>query len=85
MSASNPVPSDKPASLAEALQAEITRVRDEVLAAFIQLRDMNLPNVITAPQIAMIQHELDVAVKALAESDVIQCMRSYESLKGYEA
>ncbi len=68
-------------NLAEALQGEIKRVRDEVLAQFIQLRGM--PGVVVEPQIAMMQAELDAATKALSEGDAVACLRLYESLKGY--
>lgn len=34
--------------------------------------------------IAMMKSEIDVATKALASGDVVQMMRSYETLKAYE-
>lgn len=70
-------------TLGDALPREIARVRDDVLAQFISLRGM--PNVIVEPQITMIRAELDRATKALAEGDILEMMRAYESLKGYEA
>jgi hypothetical protein len=69
-------------TLAEALPAEMSRVRDEILPAYLQLR--NLPNVIVEPQIAMMRAELDAAAKAMAEGDVVAMLRCYQSLKEYQ-
>lgn len=66
-------------SLAEALPAEMKRVRDEVMPAYLALS--GLPNVNVEPALAMMRHDLDRATKALAEGDVIEMMRVYESLK----
>lgn len=70
-------------NLAEALQAEITRVRDEVLPQYIALRGM--PRINVEPAIFIMRAELDAATKALAEGDAIACMRCYESLKETKA
>ena len=69
-------------TLGEALPKEITRVRD-IQDEYKKLRSM--PNVVVEPQIAMMEAEIRAAIKASAEGDVIAMMRSYESLKGYEA
>lgn len=66
-------------TLAEALPREMTRVRDEVLPQFIALRGM--PNVIVEPQIMMMRADLDAAARALAEGDVVEMLRVYQSLK----
>lgn len=66
-------------TLGEALPREMARVRDEVLPQFIALRGM--PNVIVEPQIMMMRADLDAAAKALAEGDVVEMLRVYQSLK----
>lgn len=68
------------ASLAVELPNEINRVR-KIQDEFKSLRKMD--GVIVEPQIMMMEAELQTAIKACAEGDVIQMMRSYESLKGY--
>lgn len=69
-------------TLGEGLPREMARVRDEVLPQFLALRGM--PNVIVEPQIAIMRAELDAAAKAMIEDDVVEMLRAYESLKGYE-
>lgn len=66
-------------TLGEALPREMARVRDEVLPMYLQLRGM--PNVIVEPQIMMMRADLDAAAKALAEGDVVEMLRVYQSLK----
>jgi hypothetical protein len=66
-------------SLAEELPREMARVRDDVIPAFESLRRMT--NVIVEPQIAMMKADLDRATKALAEGDVVEMLRVYQSLK----
>lgn len=68
------------ASLAVELPNEINRVR-KIQDEFKSLRKMD--GVIVEPQIMMMEAELQTAIKACAEGDVIQMLRSYESLKGY--
>lgn len=68
-----------PDTLGDALLREMARVRDEVLPMYLQLRDM--PNVIVEPQIMMMRKDLDDAARALAEGDVVEVLRVYESLK----
>ena len=66
-------------TLGEALPREMARVRDEVLPRYIALRGMR--NVIVEPQIMMMRADLDAAAKALAEGDVVEMLRAYQSLK----
>lgn len=65
-------------TLGEALPAEMARVRDKVMPAYIEIGP---PGQFA---LAMMRASLDVATKALAEGDVIAMMRAYEDLKGYE-
>lgn len=69
-------------SLAEALPAEITRVR-ALQDQFKALRCM--PNVIVEPQIMMMEAEIQAAIQASANGDVVEMLRCYESLKQYES
>jgi len=68
-------------SLAEALSKEIDRVR-QIQDQFKTLRTM--PNVIVEPQIMMMEDDIGDAIKACASGDIVQMLRSYESLKGWE-
>lgn len=68
--------------LAEALPKEINRVR-EIQDMYKSMRGM--PNIIVEPQIMMMEQEIQSAIKASAEGDVIEMLKCYESLKGYEA
>lgn len=70
-------------TLGDALPEMIAKVRDETLPLYEEIAK-------TAPManltIAVIKAEMDEAVRALAEGDVVQMMRSYEILKEtYEA
>lgn len=69
-------------SLAEQLPAEINRVR-EVQDEFKALRTM--PNVIVEPQIAMMEADIQAAIRASSGGDVIAMLRAYEALKGWKA
>lgn len=64
-------------TLGEALPAEMTRVRDDVLPAYLAI-----PTGIFAA--TMMRQSLDAAAKALAEGDVIAMMRCLEDLRGYK-
>lgn len=66
------------AILGEALPAEIARVRDQVMPAYIAIGAQG------SFALAMMRTSLDAAIKALAEGDVVAMMRAYEDLKGYE-
>lgn len=68
-------------SLAEALPAEINRVR-RVQDEYKSLRTM--PNVIVEPQIAMMEHAIQAGISASASGDVIAMIQAYEDLKGWE-
>lgn len=70
------------ANLAEALPAEINRVR-EIQDTFKELRGMR--NIIVEPQIAMMERDISDAIAASAEGDVVAMLRAYERLKEYEA
>ncbi len=68
-------------SLATELPKEIARVRaaqDE----FKTLRGM--PNVIVEPQIAMMERDITAAITASAAGDVVQMLRAYQELKGWQ-
>jgi hypothetical protein len=69
-------------TLADALPKEINRVRG-IQDQFKSLRGM--PNVIVEPQIMMMEAEIQAAMKAMAEGDVVAMLRIYQSLKEYEA
>ena len=62
-------------SLGEALPAEMARVRDEVLSAYLAIGQAG------AFGAAMIRVDLDAAAKALAEGDVVEMIRCYQVLK----
>lgn len=64
-------------SLGEALPAEMARVRDEVLPAYVEIGH---PGILAA---AMMRHDLDEAAKAMASGDIVKMIRAYESLKVY--
>lgn len=63
-------------TLGEALPREMARVRDELLPMY----DAIPTGVIAA---TMMRQDLDRASKALADGDVIEMLRVYESLKGF--
>lgn len=65
------------ASLGEKLSKEISRVRD-----LLPLYDAIPEGVFAA---TMMRHDLEAAVKALAEGDVVEMIRVYEKLKDYSA
>ena len=65
-------------SLADALPREMTRVRDEVMPAYIAIGPPG------AFALAMMRADLDAAARALVEGDIVTMLRLYESLKGYE-
>lgn len=65
-------------SLGDALPREMARVRDEVMPAYASCgpaADFAL---------AMMRLDLDAAQLAMIRGDVVEMMRCYESLKGYE-
>lgn len=67
----------KSKSLGEALPAEMARVRDRVMPAYIEIGPSG------AFALTMMRAELDAAAKAMIEGDVVAMLRAYESLKGF--
>lgn len=65
-------------TLGDALPREMTRVRDQVMPAYIAI---GAPG---AFALAMMRADLDAAQKAMIEGDTVAMIRLYESLKGYE-
>ncbi len=63
-------------SLGEGLPRHITRVRDEVLPAYLDIGPSG------AFALAMMRHSLDAASRAMIEGDVVAMLRAYEDLKG---
>lgn len=66
---------DEAKTLGEALPTEMTRVRDHVLPAYVACG----PSGMFAA--TMMRADLDAAAKAMAEGDVVEMMRVYQSLK----
>lgn len=64
-------------SLGEALPREMARVRDEVMPAYLECGPGG------AIAVAMMRHDLDAAAKALAEGDVVEMIRVFQSLKDF--
>jgi len=62
-------------SLGEALPREMARVRDNVLPAYIEIGPGG------AFAAAGMRADLDAAAKAMAEGDVVEMLRVYQSLK----
>lgn len=62
-------------SLAEALPKEITRVRDEILPAYLEIGEAGMFGA------AFIRQTLDIAVAAMSSGDVIAMIQSYQALK----
>lgn len=65
-------------NLAEALPAEMARVRDEVLPLYLGIGGAGLPAT------SLMSIALDTAAEALASGDVVAMLKSYESLKGFK-
>lgn len=66
------------ASLGFELPKEMKRVRDELLPLYDAIPTGRLAA-------TLMRNDLDRATKALAEGDVVEMIRVYESLKGYKA
>jgi hypothetical protein len=64
-------------SLADALLAEMTRVRDEVMPAYLEAGPAG------AFALTFMRRDLDDAARALAEGDAVACLRLHQSLKGF--
>jgi hypothetical protein len=69
-------------TLAEALPEEIERVQTEVIPAYESL--LGVPNIIVAPQIAMMKAGVAAAIKASAEGDTVGMLRCYEELSEWD-
>ena len=70
-----------PTSLADALPAEINRVRG-VQDEFKALRGM--PNIMVEPQIAMMEADIQAAITASASGDTVGMLQAFGALKGWE-
>ena len=68
-------------TLADALPAEIARVR-VIQDHYKELNGM--PHVMVGPIIMMIEAEIQTAIRAAASGDVVQMIRSLQSLRGYK-
>lgn len=68
-------------SVAEALPQEIARIT-RIKESYISMRGN--PQINVEPAILMMTAEINQAVKALADGDVVQMLRSYQSLKEYD-
>jgi hypothetical protein len=64
-------------TVAEALMLEITRVRDEVMPAYLECGQGG------RPALLLMRHDMDRAVKALAEQDATECIRLLRALEAY--
>jgi hypothetical protein len=64
-------------TLGSELPKEMARVRDEVLPEYLAIGPSG------AFAAAMMRADLDRAAKAMIEGDVVEMLRAYESLKGY--
>jgi hypothetical protein len=65
----------KSESLGTALPAEMARVRDQVLPAYLEIGPAGTFGAM------MIRRDLDEATRALAEGDVVAMLRAYQKLK----
>lgn len=65
-------------SLGDALPAEIRRVRDVVLPAYLEIGAAG------AFAAASMRRDLDAATKALVDGDVVAMLRAHEALKGWK-
>jgi hypothetical protein len=63
--------------LGDALPAEMARVRDEVMPAYVAIGPAG------AFALAGMRADLDAAAKAMIEGDTIAMIRVYDSLKGW--
>jgi hypothetical protein len=64
-------------TVGDALPREMTRVRDEVMPAYVEIGP---PGAIA---LAMMRADLDAAQRALAGGDVVGMIRALEALRGY--
>lgn len=64
-------------TLGEGLPAEMARVRDEVLPAYLACGPS------AAFAVASMRNDLDCAARAMAAGDVVAMLRSYKALLGW--
>lgn len=64
-------------TLGEALPAEMARVRDHVMPAYLEIGAAG------SFALALMRRDLDLAAKAMIEGDTVAMLRVYESLKGF--
>lgn len=64
-------------NLAEAIIAQMARVRDEVMPNYYEIGDAG------RPALTMMRITLDATARALAEQDAIKLLTLYEELKGF--
>ena len=68
-------------NLTEALPKEINRVR-EIQGHFKELRDM--PGVLVEPQIKMMENDIQNAITASANGNVVAMLKAYKKLEEYQ-
>ncbi len=64
-------------SVGDALLREMSRVRDEIMPRYIEIGSAG------AIALAMMRRDLDLAARALAEGEAIDCLQALQSLQGY--
>ena len=69
--------SDQVDTLGDALPREMARVRDRVMPAYVEIGTAGMF------ALTMMRADLDRAAKAMAEGDVVEMIRVYQSLKEY--
>lgn len=67
----------EPATLGDALPAEMARIRDHVMPLYVAIGPAG------AFALALMRSDLDLAAKAMAEGDVAAMLRIYQSLREY--
>ena len=65
-------------TLGDALPAEMARIRDKIMPMYQEIGQAG------KPALFMMRMELDAAAKAMAEGDIVEMLRCYNSLKEYE-
>lgn len=68
---------DPPETLADAVMAEITRVRDRVMPAYLEIGREGLP------ALAMMRATMDAAIRALAEGNASALLALHLDLRGF--
>ena len=65
-------------SLGDALPAEMARVRDRVMPAYLRVGPMG------GFALAFMRRDLDEAARAMAEGDVVGMIQALHALRGYD-